>query len=136
MDNPYRILSVPPDATEEEIKRAYRAKAQEYHPDRAGDSAITRAKFLQLKEAYDLLSDPEKRAEHDRRNRPLNAHHIAHGPYDFNRKGPIKLDEVDDTPIPPVIPKGWKAWQKVIILFIVAAIAMACLIIFSPKPTP
>lgn len=57
----YEILGVSRDASEEEIKRAYRRLAQKYHPDRGGDEA----KFKEINEAYEVLSDKEKRAQYD-----------------------------------------------------------------------
>lgn len=60
----YKILGVPENASEAEIKRAFRRKARELHPDRAGERA-TRA-FQELQEAYDVLRDEEKRASYDR----------------------------------------------------------------------
>jgi len=63
----YEILEVPRNAGPEEIKRAYRRKALKYHPDNyKGDKAEAEAKFKELAEAYEVLSDPEKRQLYDR----------------------------------------------------------------------
>lgn len=59
----YQILGVPRTATTDEIKRAYRKLALEYHPDRAGKEA--EARFKEINEAYQVLSDPKKRAHYD-----------------------------------------------------------------------
>ena len=63
----YEILGVPKNASEEEIKKAYRKLAMKYHPDRnQGDSAKTaEEKFKEAKEAYEMLSDGQKRAAYD-----------------------------------------------------------------------
>ncbi|MCZ8251965.1 MAG: molecular chaperone DnaJ [Hylemonella sp.] len=63
----YEILGVPKNASEEEIKKAYRKLAMKYHPDRnQGDSAKTaEEKFKEAKEAYEMLSDAQKRAAYD-----------------------------------------------------------------------
>lgn len=57
----YQILGVSKDASADEIKRAYRRLALEHHPDKGGDQE----KFKELSEAYDVLSDPLKRATYD-----------------------------------------------------------------------
>jgi molecular chaperone DnaJ len=61
----YEVLGVSRDATEEEIKKAYRKLARQYHPDvnKAPDAA---EKFKEAKEAYEVLSDSQKRAQYDR----------------------------------------------------------------------
>lgn len=59
--NPYAILELQPDCTPDEIHSAYRRLAKQYHPDKGGDPE----KFRQLKEAYDVLNDPIKRANYD-----------------------------------------------------------------------
>ena len=63
----YEILGVPKNASDEEIKKAYRKLAMKHHPDRnQGDAAKdAEAKFKEAKEAYEMLSDAEKRAAYD-----------------------------------------------------------------------
>lgn len=58
----YEILGLYPDATEEEIKDAYRRKSMIHHPDREGGDEET---FKQVKAAYEVLSDPERRKRYD-----------------------------------------------------------------------
>jgi Ca-activated chloride channel family protein len=62
----YAVLNVSPDANAEEIKRAYRLLARQYHPD-AQSAPGTAALFRQIQEAYDVLSEPNRRAAYDRR---------------------------------------------------------------------
>ncbi|HET6203355.1 MAG TPA: molecular chaperone DnaJ [Planctomycetota bacterium] len=62
----YEVLGVPRNASAEDIKRAYRKLALEVHPDRNPGDAGAEKKFKELAEAYDVLSDPGKRAQFDR----------------------------------------------------------------------
>ncbi len=62
----YEVLGVPKNASEDEIKKAYRKLAMKYHPDRnQGDAKSAEAKFKEAKEAYEMLSDPQKKAAYD-----------------------------------------------------------------------
>ena len=63
----YEILGVPKNASDDEIKKAYRKLAMKHHPDRnQGDAAkAAEVKFKEAKEAYEMLSDPQKRAAYD-----------------------------------------------------------------------
>ncbi len=61
----YEVLGVTRTATAEEIKKAYRKLALNYHPDRNPGSKETEEKFKEAAEAYAILSDPEKRAQYD-----------------------------------------------------------------------
>ncbi|HEY9192167.1 MAG TPA: molecular chaperone DnaJ [Methyloversatilis sp.] len=61
----YDILGVNRDAGDEEIKKAYRKLAMKYHPDRNPDSKEAEEKFKEAKEAYEILSDGQKRAAYD-----------------------------------------------------------------------
>ena len=77
----YETLGVPKNASEEEIKKAYRKLAMKHHPDRnQGDSGKdSEARFKEAKEAYEMLSDAEKRAAYDQ---------FGHAGVDPNMRGP------------------------------------------------
>jgi len=62
----YQILEIPRGATDEEIKRSYKKMAMKYHPDRNDGSKEAEEKFKEISGAYQILSDPEKRAYYDR----------------------------------------------------------------------
>lgn len=65
MENLYKILEVDSGASREVIKKAYRALAEKYHPDRVGSSKQSEAKMRQINNAYSVLSDPKKRRDYD-----------------------------------------------------------------------
>ncbi len=61
----YKVLDVPKTATEAEIKKAYRRLAMKYHPDRNPGDAEAEERFKEAKEAYEVLTDSQKRAAYD-----------------------------------------------------------------------
>ena len=60
----YEVLGVSKNATEDEIKKAYRKLAMRYHPDRCKESDA-KEKFAEIGEAYSVLSDKDKRTQYD-----------------------------------------------------------------------
>lgn len=62
----YQTLGVSRNATKDEIKKAHRKLALKFHPDKNPDDEVAREKFKRVQEAYDVLSDEEKRAAYDR----------------------------------------------------------------------
>lgn len=69
MSNPYEILGVSEDASEKEIKTAYRKLAQQYHPDKNPGDSAAEEKFKEISAAYDILGDQQKRQEYDNRGK-------------------------------------------------------------------
>lgn len=63
--NYYEVLGVPETAEDEQIKQAYRKQAKKYHPDLNPDNPAAEAKFKAVVEAYETLSDAEKRKAYD-----------------------------------------------------------------------
>jgi curved DNA-binding protein len=61
----YKILGVSKTASDDEIRKAFRKLARQYHPDVAGNKAGAEDKFKEINEAYEVLSDPEKRRKYD-----------------------------------------------------------------------
>ncbi len=61
----YEVLGVSKTATDEELKKAYRSMAKKYHPDLHPDDAEAEAKFKEVNEAYEVLSDKDKRSRYD-----------------------------------------------------------------------
>ena len=79
----YSVLGVPKDATDEEIKKAYRKLAMKHHPDVATEEGAAE-KFKQLGEAYEVLSDPQKRSLYDRGGDPMGGSSFSGFPGGFD----------------------------------------------------
>jgi len=85
MTDAYSTLGVARDATESDIKKAYRKLASAHHPDKGGDTA----KFQEIQNAYETLTDPVKRQQHDNPN-PFGQQnpHGSHFEFHFGSGGP------------------------------------------------
>jgi molecular chaperone DnaJ len=67
----YKVLGVGKNASEAEIKKAYRKLARQYHPDRNAGDKKAEERFKEISQAYDVLSDPDKRKQYDRGTGPF-----------------------------------------------------------------
>ncbi|MDR0287607.1 MAG: DnaJ domain-containing protein, partial [Clostridiales bacterium] len=61
----YEVLGISKSASTDEIKKAYRKLAKQYHPDMNPGDKSAEAKFKEVNEAYEILSDPDKKAKYD-----------------------------------------------------------------------
>jgi len=81
----YEVLGVGKSAQEDEIKKAYRKLAMQYHPDRNPNDKTAAEKFKEASEAYEVLSDPQKRQTYDRFGHEGMRSAFGQGGFDFNR---------------------------------------------------
>lgn len=81
--DPYKVLGVSRDATKEEIKRAYRKKGKECHPDLHPDDPNATAKMAEINEAYDMLTNPEKYKKQEK-----TSGGYSHNPYGSSQGNP------------------------------------------------
>jgi len=95
MKNYYEILGIEKSATEEEIKKAFRRLAHKYHPDKGGDGN----KFKEINEAYQVLSNKEKKAQYDKFGRVFSGaggqeYRTGFGGFDFDpsQSGNVQFD--------------------------------------------
>ena len=89
----YRILGVPRNASDEEIKKAYRKLAMQYHPDRnPGKEPWANGKFKEINEAYGALGDPEKRRQYDQFGTVGNIGDIFGSPFTRTTFGDMMKD--------------------------------------------
>jgi curved DNA-binding protein CbpA len=106
--NHYQNLGVTTSATPDEIKKAYRKLAKIYHPDHNPKRKSAEARFKLLQQAYDTLSDPEKRQQYDQL--------LSEGP-------PINV-EADES---HATGRNWSQWEPYIFPFIIGAVLGAFL---------
>ena len=79
IDDPYKVLGVEKGATQEEIKRAYRRKAKEFHPDLHPDDPNAAMEMNELNQAYDMLLNPEKHAQQQARQQAQRQYQNPYG---------------------------------------------------------
>jgi molecular chaperone DnaJ len=73
----YKTLGVGKNASDEEIKKAYRKLARQYHPDRNPGDKQAEERFKEISQAHDILGDPEKRKAYDRSGGPFGAFNVG-----------------------------------------------------------
>lgn len=83
----YEVLGIGRDATDNDIKKAYRKLAKQYHPDVNSNDKEAEAKFKEINEAYSVLSDPEKRSNYDRYGHAAFDGSSGFGGFDFGFGG-------------------------------------------------
>ena len=84
----YEILGLSRNASEQDIKKAFRRLAMKYHPDRNPDNTEALAKFKEAKEAHDVLSDARKRSAYDQFGHAgVSGQGVGGGPGDFGAGG-------------------------------------------------
>jgi DnaJ-class molecular chaperone len=104
---PYEVLGVKPDATADEIRKVYRKLAKQFHPDLNPGKPEAEARFKTISAAYDLLSDPEKRARYDRgeidetgAERPPRGYYRGHAEgaqgWRYQPEGEMDLSDLED----------------------------------------
>jgi DnaJ-class molecular chaperone len=104
---PYEVLGVKPDASADEIRKTYRKLAKQFHPDLNPGKPEAEARFKSISAAYDLLSDPEKRARYDSgeidesgAERPQRAYYRSYAEGAAGRKyqpeGEMDLGDLED----------------------------------------
>lgn len=96
MNEYYRTLGVQPGASQDDLKKAYRALAKKYHPDLHPGDQEAENRFKEVNEAYEVLGDPDKRKEYDAKQQTAQRHQAPNkarsatrtprgGPVDFSQ---------------------------------------------------
>jgi len=94
----YKVLGLEKGASEAEIKKAFRTLARQYHPDANPDKPEAEEKFKQISEAYEVLSDPQKKAKYDQINSQYRAYQNGGGRgswQDFSQQGGYQFSQED-----------------------------------------
>ncbi len=116
----YKVLGIKDTAGSEQIRKAYRALALKYHPDKNKDDRVIAEHFHRIKEAYEILSDGMKKRQYD-----AVRHRKMYSPYSFAKDLDLGHDNRDYTK--PPVPKKKKdpfIWLKPVLLILIAIIAV------------
>lgn len=92
----YAVLGVSRDAGDDDIKKAFRRKAKQYHPDANPDDASAEARFKEVNEAYEVLSDEEKRSAYDRFGPNWRQYQTVNGDNPFSGSGEAPFNDMSD----------------------------------------
>ncbi|MDE2854030.1 MAG: DnaJ domain-containing protein [Chloroflexota bacterium] len=92
----YDILGVSRNASDDEIKRAFRQKAKQYHPDANPDDANAEARFKEVNEAYEVLSDDDKRSAYNRFGENWRHYQNFNGESPFGGSGEVPFTDMSD----------------------------------------
>ncbi len=92
----YNVLGVSRDASDDEIKKAFRQKAKQYHPDANPDNPTAEARFKEVNEAYGVLSDEEKRSAYNRFGENWQQYQGFNGQGPFANGGDVHFTDVSD----------------------------------------
>lgn len=124
----YEIMGVRPEATDDEIKRSFRRLAVTYHPDK-NNSAEAEEKFKEINQAYEILSDPQRRAQYDVLVAEQNATLTQAKPYHkdpaYRRNRTYQSSSVETQSthqlMAEFLPKfRWACWISLVVCFAVA----------------
>ncbi len=96
MRNPYDVLGLSKDASAEDIKRVYRQKSKEWHPDKHKGDKAAEEKFKEINEAYSILSDPKKRSQYDQFGSTGQGGGFGGGGFDFSGFGQGGMPDLED----------------------------------------
>lgn len=92
----YHVLGVPRDASDDDIKKAFRQKAKQYHPDANPEDSGAEARFKEVNEAYEVLSDEEKRAAYNQFGANWEQYQNINGQNPFTSRGDVPFTDMSD----------------------------------------
>lgn len=109
----YEVLGVQRNATEAEIKKAFKKLAMKYHPDRNPDNKEAEVKFKEAKEAYDILSDGQKRAAYDQFGHAGVEGGMGGGPGGYGGAGGASFSDIFGDVFGDIFGGGGRGGQRV-----------------------